>query len=80
MIDFRYHVVSIVAIFLALTVGLVIGASILSKGVADSLKSDLAQRNDQIKSQQNQINDLKTQINQQRSTSAAPRTSWWPGG
>ena len=66
MIDFRYHVVSIVAIFLALTVGLVIGASILSKGVADSLKGDLAQRNDQIKSQQNQINELKTQIDQQQ--------------
>ena len=65
MIDFRYHVVSIVAIFLALTVGLVIGASILSKGVADSLRSDLSQRNDQIKSQQNQINQLKTQIEQQ---------------
>ncbi|HWG27808.1 copper transporter [Actinospica sp.] len=65
MIDFRYHVVSIVAIFLALTVGLVIGASILSKGVADSLRSDLSQRNDQIKSQQNQINELKTQIDQQ---------------
>lgn len=65
MIDFRYHVVSIVAIFLALTVGLVIGASILSKGVADSLRSDLSQRNDQIKSQQNQINQLKTQIDQQ---------------
>jgi len=65
LIDFRYHVVSIVAIFLALTVGLVIGASILSKGVADSLRSDLSQRNDQIKSQQNQINQLKTQIDQQ---------------
>jgi Copper transport outer membrane protein, MctB len=65
VIDFRYHVVSIVAIFLALTVGLVIGASILSKGVADSLRSDLSQRNDQIKSQQNQINELKTQIDQQ---------------
>lgn len=65
MIDFRYHVVSIVAIFLALTVGLVIGASILSKGVADSLRSDLSQRNDQIKSQQHQINTLKTQIDQQ---------------
>jgi hypothetical protein len=65
LIDFRYHVVSIVAIFLALTVGLVIGASILSKGVADSLRSDLSQRNDQIKSQQNQINQLKTQIEQQ---------------
>ena len=51
MIDFRYHVVSIVAIFLALTVGLVIGASILSKGVADSLKASLTERNNQIKSQ-----------------------------
>ena len=65
MIDFRYHVVSIVAIFLALTVGLVIGASILSKGVADSLRSDLSQRNDQINSQQNQIKQLETQIDQQ---------------
>ena len=65
MIDFRYHVVSIVAIFLALTVGLVIGASILSKGVADSLRSDLSQRNDQINNQQNQIKQLETQIDQQ---------------
>ena len=65
MIDFRYHVVSIVAIFLALTVGLVIGASILSKGVADSLRSDLSKSNNQIKSQQEQINELKTQADQQ---------------
>ena len=75
MIDFRYHVVSIVAIFLALTVGLVIGASILSKGVADSLRNDLAQRNDQIKSQQHQINELKTQQDQQQKyiTDSAPQ-------
>jgi hypothetical protein len=65
VIDFRYHVVSIVAIFLALTVGLVIGASILSKGVADSLRSDLSKSNNQIKSQQDQINQLKTQADQQ---------------
>jgi Copper transport outer membrane protein, MctB len=65
VIDFRYHVVSIVAIFLALTVGLVIGASILSKSVADNLKSSLTQRNNQIKSQQDQINTLKSQMDQQ---------------
>jgi uncharacterized membrane protein YciS (DUF1049 family) len=64
VIDFRYHVVSIVAVFLALTVGLVIGASILSKGLADSLRGSLAQSNSQIKSQQGQINDLKSQIQQ----------------
>jgi len=64
VIDFRYHVVSIVAVFLALTVGLVIGASILSKGLADSLRGSLAQSNSQIKSQQGQINDLKSEIGQ----------------
>lgn len=64
MIDFRYHVVSIVAVFLALTVGLVIGASILSKGLADSLRGSLAQSNSQIKSQQGQINELKGEIDQ----------------
>ncbi|WP_034264276.1 copper transporter [Actinospica robiniae] len=64
MIDFRYHVVSIVAVFLALTVGLVIGASILSKGLADSLRGSLAQSNSQIKSQQEQINELKGEVEQ----------------
>ncbi|MBR7836981.1 copper transporter [Actinospica durhamensis] len=64
MIDFRYHVVSIVAVFLALTVGLVIGASILSKGLADSLRGSLAQSNSQIKSQQGQITELKNEVEQ----------------
>lgn len=64
MIDFRYHVVSIVAVFLALTVGLVIGASILSKGLADSLRGDLAQSNSQIKNQQNQLTELNGEIEQ----------------
>jgi hypothetical protein len=42
LIDFRYHVVSIVAIFLALTVGLVIGSSYLSKIAYDGLNHQLA--------------------------------------
>lgn len=37
MIDFRYHIVSLVAVFLALAVGIVIGAFTLSGGVGDSL-------------------------------------------
>lgn len=65
MIDFRYHVVSIVAIFLALTVGLVIGASILSGSLANSLRNDLSKANNQIISQQNQIKKLNTQLDQQ---------------
>ena len=65
MIDFRYHVVSIVAIFLALTVGLVIGASILSGSLANSLRSDLSKANNQITGQQKQIQSLDNQIDQQ---------------
>ena len=65
MIDFRYHVVSIVAIFLALTVGLVIGASILSGSLANSLRSDLSKANNQITDQQKQIKSLNSQLDQQ---------------
>jgi hypothetical protein len=66
VIDFRYHVVSIVAIFLALTVGLVIGASILSGSLANSLRSDLSKANNQITSQQDQLKSLQTQLDQQQ--------------
>ncbi|MCX4098298.1 copper transporter [Nocardia sp. alder85J] len=43
MISFRQHAVSIAAIFLALAVGLVLGAQALSGGLLSSLRSDHAQ-------------------------------------
>ena len=45
VIDFRYHVVSIVAVFLALTVGLVLGASFLSSAQIDILKGQITSAN-----------------------------------
>lgn len=63
MIDFKYHVVSIVAVFLALAVGIVLGTNVLSGDVLSNLKSqtnelrkeaqDLRAQNQQ---QQNQLN------------------------
>ncbi|HEU5027298.1 MAG TPA: copper transporter [Spirillospora sp.] len=38
MIDFRYHLVSIVAIFLALALGIVLGSTTLSNSVGDTLR------------------------------------------
>lgn len=38
MIDFRYHLVSIVAIFLALALGIVLGSTTLSNSVSDTLR------------------------------------------
>ncbi|PZF98577.1 copper transporter [Micromonospora deserti] len=41
MINFRYHVVSLTAVFLALAIGLVVGTAALNGPVADSLKDNV---------------------------------------
>ncbi len=74
MIDFRYHLVSIVAVFLALAIGIVIGASALRPEVLSVFKNASSHEQQQItaqraaiKSQQNQINS-----NQAFAQAAAP--------
>ena len=41
MINFRFHVVSLIAIFLALALGVVIGAGVIDRGVVDTLNNRL---------------------------------------
>ena len=43
MIDFRYHLVSTVAIFLALTVGIVLGSTMLQDPLLHTLKEETEQ-------------------------------------
>ncbi|TDC56491.1 copper transporter [Actinomadura sp. KC345] len=62
MIDFRYHLVSIVAIFLALALGIVLGSTTLSDSVSDTLRQ---QANQAAKTAQ-QARDQQRQL-QQRS-------------
>ena len=47
MISFRYHVVTIVAIFVALAVGILMGTTLLDQG----LVSDLQRRTSSLSSQ-----------------------------
>ena len=42
MIDFRYHIVSIVSIFLALAVGIVLGAGPLQGRLGDTLSKEVS--------------------------------------
>lgn len=63
MIDFRYHLVSIIAVFLALAVGIAVGAEAVSPKVAASLNKEsksAEKRNAALFAQNNQ---LKRQIN-----------------
>ncbi len=60
MINFRYHVVSLTAVFLALAIGLVVGTAALNGPVADSLKdqvSALSRDNSNFRAQANQYRE-----------------------
>ncbi len=51
MIDFRYHLVSLVSVFIALAVGVVLGAGPLRGGISDTLES----RVENLRLEQNRI-------------------------
>ncbi|MBM0239832.1 copper transporter [Micromonospora sp. ATA32] len=62
MINFRYHVVSLTAVFLALAIGLVVGTAALNGPVADSLKENVnALRKDNQQMRQS-VNNLEKQL------------------
>ncbi len=58
MINFRFHVVSLIAIFLALALGVVIGAGVIDRGVVDTLNSRLDRveaKSDRIQGENNRL-------------------------
>ncbi|WP_046468483.1 copper transporter [Allosalinactinospora lopnorensis] len=62
MIDFRYHLVSIVAIFLSLAVGVVLGTTMLQDPLLNTLKAetaDLREQSEQLRSEK----DIADQLN-----------------
>ena len=74
MIDFRYHVVSIVAVFLALATGLVLGASLLNSDLIKVLQnrtSTLADDKDELRAQLDAANG-QTDFLQQMTADLGP--------
>ena len=69
MINFRYHVVSLTAVFLALAIGLVVGTAALNGPVADALKEQV----NALRKDNQQLRDQVSQPARRRST--ARRTS-----
>jgi hypothetical protein len=62
VIDFRYHLVSIVAVFLALAIGIVVGATALTPKVEAGLDKLSSAEKHQIDSARTQIANLKNEI------------------
>ena len=74
MINFRYHVVSLTAVFLALAIGLVVGTAALNGPVADSLKNQIGALNKDNSNKRDQINQYREEINRNQdfATEVAP--------
>jgi hypothetical protein len=74
VINFRYHVVSLTAVFLALAIGLVVGTTALNGPVADNLKGQITALNKDLGSKRDQINQYREAINsnQDFATEVAP--------
>ena len=62
MIDFRYHLVSIVAVFLALAIGIVVGAQAVAPAATNALNQASAHEAKQIRSLYAHNSQLKDQI------------------
>ncbi|MDO4792381.1 MAG: copper transporter, partial [Buchananella hordeovulneris] len=62
MLNFRYHVVSLVAVFLALAIGVVLGAGPLQRPLSDSLAGQLTEAREARDDYKAQVGNLEGQI------------------
>ncbi len=65
MINFRYHVVSLTAVFLALAIGLVVGTAALNGPAVDALHDQVNGISRQNQQYRDQVNQLKDEANTQ---------------
>lgn len=71
MIDFRFHLVSIVSIFLALAVGIVLGAGPLQGSIGTQLTDQVSQLRQEKDSLRTQLDDANTSVGSQNDYAAA---------
>jgi len=62
MIDFRYHLVSLVSVFLALAVGIVLGAGPLKGELGVQLNKDVQNLRVQLSEQNDQISTMRRAV------------------
>ncbi len=74
MINFRYHVVSLTAVFLALAIGLIVGTAALNGPLSDQLSHNVSQLSRQNGQYRDQVNQLESEVSQreQFATEVAP--------
>jgi hypothetical protein len=62
MIDFRYHLVSIIAVFLALAVGIVVGTAALNGPIVDNLRDNISRLTSDKRALEGDVRELQAQV------------------
>ena len=62
MIDFRYHLVSLIAVFLAVALGIVIGTTALNAPILEDLEGEVAALTQDKRELETQTQELRTQL------------------
>jgi Copper transport outer membrane protein, MctB len=71
LISFRYHLVSIVSVFLALALGVLVGTTVVNQGVIDDLNNRTNSAVKRAKDLEAQVGDLQGQLEEWRSFATA---------
>lgn len=62
MVDFRYHLVSIIAVFLALAVGIVVGTAALNGPIQDGLRTSINRLTDDKRALESDVEKLRADV------------------
>ena len=70
MINLRYHIVSITAVFLALGIGITMGSTFLGKATLDRIDNNVKDARERVREVNEENSELRRQVNLSRSRSA----------
>ena len=79
MIDFRYHLVSLISVFLALAVGVVLGAGPLQNSLGTALNDQVTALRENRNATQAKLEQTETAVNERDSYLTQAATSLLPG-
>ncbi len=71
MINLRYHIVSLTAVFLAIGIGLTLGSTFLDRATVDNLNGQLENLETRLGDREDQINELQGALDDDRSLQGA---------
>ena len=79
MIDFRYHLVSLISVFLALAVGVVLGAGPLQNSLGTALNDQVTSLRENRKATQTQLEQTEAAVNDRDGYITAAAAAYLPG-